>query len=1050
VRIADASIRRPVFAVMLVGGLVALGLVSLGRVGVDLFPRIEFPYVAVTTVLEGAAPETIESEVTDVLEEQLNTISGIHELRSVSLEGVSQVFLQFELEEDPEAKAQDVRDKVALARRDLPLDAEPPIVEKLDPAAAPILSVMLAGELPMRELTRFSEDVVKERLERIPGVGSVTRVGGTQREIRLWVDADRLRSYALGVDDLIRAVRSEHVDLPGGRLEAAGGRSELAVKTLGEVTRVPEFGEIAVAFRDGEPTRLRDVARVEDGVEDARSWAELDGTPGVALEVRRQSGRNSVEVAHAVKAAVEALRSEAPAGVQMIVARDVSRFIEASARDVALDMLLGSLLAVAITWVFLRSLRSTLITAVAIPASVIATFFFFYIMGFTFNVVTLMGLSVAIGILIDDAIVVLESAQREVEAGVPAKQAASVGTQRVFLAVVAGTASVLAVFLPIAFMRGMIGRMFYEYGLAISFSVAVSLLIAVTLTPMLCARVLRRESSGGPIARRLEAAYLRLERGYSRALAVALRRRGFVLAVALGSVVIGVLLARGLPMEFAGAVDRSEFEAVAELPLGAGIEQTKQVGARLTRALRSVPHVRSIFLTIGSDSAQSVNQARLYVELDPKRTRSVSQFELMRLAREAMLTAAPEAKSLAVSEIPWISGGGFTAYNLEYAFLGSDLRRLGELADQVAAQMRASPFFADTKSSYEPGKPELQILVDRRRAADLGVSVRSLATTVRALIGGVNVATFQDAGKRYDVRVRLEEGQRNDVAALERIQVRAEDGRLVDLANLAGFRIETGPARVERRNRTRMVSIAANTPPGVALGRSADALDAIVAEVGLGPGVAGKHQGQAERMKDSAASVGFAFGLALLALYMILASQFDSYLQPLVIMVSAPLSFVGAFAALALWRLPMSIFAQIGFVALMGIVMKNGILLVEYANERRAHGASAREAMLEAGPVRLRPVLMTALATVMGMVPIVLSESDAVEFRSPMAVLLIGGLLSSTFLTLLAVPVLYTLVEELRAAPARALARLRQRRVRSRQTTSPATSSAPSTTSSQR
>jgi HAE1 family hydrophobic/amphiphilic exporter-1 len=942
----------------------------------------------------------------------------------VSLEGVSQVFIQFELEEDADAKAQDVRDKVALARRDLPLDAEPPIVEKLDPDAAPILSVMVSGELPIRELTRFAEDVVKERLERIPGVGSATRVGGSEREIRLWLDADRLRSYALSVDDVVRAVRSEHAELPGGRLEAGGGDSELAVKTLGEVGSVAEFGEIAVAYRDGAPTRLRDVARVEDGVEDMRSWAELDGTPGVALEIRRQSGRNTVEVARAVAAAVEELRGEAPAGVRMVVARDVSRFIEASARDVAFDMLLGSLLAVAITWVFLRSVRSTLITAVAIPASVVATFFFFYAMGFSLNVVTLMGLSVAIGILIDDAIVVLESAQREVEAGAPAPRAVAVGTQRVFLAVVAGTASVLAVFLPIAFMRGMIGRFFFEYGLAICFSVAVSLLVAVTLTPMLCARVLRREVGGGAVVRALEAAYLRLERGYARSLAVALRRRGLVLGVALASVALGVAFAGRIPMEFAGAVDRSEFEAVAELPLGAGIEQTKRVGARLVRALRSVPYVRRTFLTIGADSARSVNEARIYVELEHKRERDASQFELMRLAREAMVAAAPEAKALSVSEVPWFSGGGFAAYNLEYALLGSDLDGLARLADEVTARMRASGLFVDAKSSWEPGKPEVQIQVDRRRAADLGVPVRGLATTVRTLVGGLDVATFEEGGDRYDVRVRLEEAQRDDVAELGRIQVRGEAGRLVDLANLASFRIETGPARVERLNRTRMVSIVANTPPGVALGAATERLDAIVSELDLRPGVHGRFQGQAERMKDSAASIVFAFGLALVALYMILASQFDSYLQPAVIMVSAPLSFVGAFAALALWGLPMSIFAQIGFVALMGIVMKNGIILVEYANERRGHGASAREAMLEAGPVRLRPVLMTALATVMGLVPVVLSESDAVEFRSPMAVLLIGGLLSSTFLTLLAVPVLYTLAEELRAAPARIGARL--------------------------
>jgi HAE1 family hydrophobic/amphiphilic exporter-1 len=471
--IADGSIRRPVFAVMLVGSLVTLGWISLGRLGVDLFPRVEFPFVAVTTRLEGATPETVETEVTDVLEEHINSISGIKELRSVSSESLSQVFVEFELEENVDVKAQDVRDKVALARAELPLDAEPPIIAKIDPDAAPILSVMVAGDVPIRELTRYADDVVKERLQRIQGVGSAALVGGRDREIRIWLDANRLRSYALSVADVIRAIRSEHAEIPGGLLEAEARRAEFAVKTKGEVETVRAFGEIVVAYRQGAPTRVRDVARVEDGLKDERSYAELDGVRGVSLEVRRQSGRNTVEVARAVKAAVEEIRGSAPPGIRVVVARDLSRFIESSARDVAKDMAIGGFLAVLVTLAFLRSVRSTLIVSIAIPTSIVATFFLFYVMGFTLNTLTLMALSVAIGILIDDAIVVLESIHREIEAGEAPLRAASRGAATVGAAVIAGTASVLAVFIPIAFMRGMIGRFFYEYGLAISFAVAV-------------------------------------------------------------------------------------------------------------------------------------------------------------------------------------------------------------------------------------------------------------------------------------------------------------------------------------------------------------------------------------------------------------------------------------------------------------------------------------------------------------------------------------------------------------------------------------------------
>jgi HAE1 family hydrophobic/amphiphilic exporter-1 len=1024
-RIADFSIRRPVFAVMGIGALVALGLVSLGRLGTDLFPRIEFPFMAVTTLLEGATPETVESELSDPLEEQLNTIGGIEELRSISSEGISQVFVQFALEEDTDQRAQDVRDKVARARAELPPDAEPSVVEKVDPDAAPILSVMVSGELPIRDLTRFAKYVVKERIQRIPGVGSATLVGGREREIRIWADARRLRSYGLGVDDLLRALRSEHAEVPGGRLEAGAGASELALKTKGEVETVREFGALVVAFRDGAPTRLADVARIEDGVEDERTFAELDGVQGVSLEVRRQSGRNTVEVARELRAAVAELRREAPEGVRISIARDTSRFIEASARDVGFDIVLGGILAVLVTFAFLRSMRSTLIVATAIPASVIATFFCFYAMGFTLNIITLMGLAVSIGLLIDDAIIVLESIHREIEAGAEPMRAASVGTERVGAAAVAASVSVLAVFLPIAFMQGMIGRFFYAYGLAISFAVAVSLLVAVTLTPTLCARVLRGEERHGRAYRWLGERYAALERSYGRWLAVALRHPAATLGVALASFVLGIALARGIPFAFAGEADRSEFEGSVELPLGVGVAEAKRVAHEVGTALRALDQIETVFVSVGAGSRARVNEIGLYVGTTPKAGRPLSQPTLMARAREALRRAAPTARVIAVNEVSWISGGGFSSYHMEYAITGPSLVTLQQKSDAMVRAMRADPRFVDARSSFELGKPELQVQVDRARAADLGVPVRALADTVRALVGGLDVASFQDEGRRYDVRLRLEESQRDDLAELGRLQVRAAGGRLVDLANLAELRVASGPAQIERDARARRISLYANNPEGVALGEAADRLDEIVAEVGLPPGYQSRHTGQTERMKDSAESVQFAFAMALAALYMILASQFNSFTQPAVIMLTAPLSFAGAFAALRLSGLSLSIFAQIGLVALMGLAMKNGILLVDYANQRREAGLSARDAILEAGPVRLRPVLMTTLATIAGMIPVALARSDGAEFRQPMGVLVIGGLVSSTLLTMVVVPVAYVLVEDAARLAARASARLR-------------------------
>jgi HAE1 family hydrophobic/amphiphilic exporter-1 len=1024
VRIADFSIRRPVFAVMLIGALVLLGVVSLGRLGTDLFPRIEFPFMAVTTLLEGATPQTVESEISDPIEEQLNTIGGLEELRSVSSEGISQVFVQFALEEDADQRAQDVRDKVARARGDLPLDAQPSIVERVDPDAAPILSVMVSGDRPVRELTEFAKYVVKERIQRISGVGSATLVGGREREVRIWADARKLRSYGLSVDDLIRALRSEHAEVPGGRLEASAGQSEFAVKTKGEVETVREFGAVVVAFREGAPTRLADVARIEDGVEDERTFAQLDGVQGVSLEVRRQSGRNTVEVARAIRAEVEALRREAPEGVRITIARDTSRFIEASAADVGFDIVLGGILAVLVTFAFLRSTRSTLIVATAIPASVIATFFCFYVMGFTLNIITLMGLSVSIGLLIDDAIIVLESIQREIEAGESPMRAASVGTQRVGAAAVAASVSVLAVFLPIAFMQGIIGRFFYAYGLAISFAVAVSLLVAVTLTPTLCARVLKHEAGHGRVFAWLEERYTGLERSYGRWLAVALRHPAITLGVAALSFVLGLWLASGIPFAFSGNADRSEFEGSVELPLGVGVAEAKRVAEDVGAALSALDEAETVFVTVGAGSRARVNEVGFYVGATPKQDRSVSQPAIMENARVALRKAAPEARVIAVSEVSWISGGGFSSYHMEYAITGTNLGVLQQKSEAIVAAMRADPHFVDARSSYELGKPELQIQVDRNRAADLGVPVRVLADTVRALVGGLDVASFQDEGRRFDVRLRLEEAQRDDLAELGQIQVRSAGGALVDLANVAQLSVASGPAQIERDSRSRRVTLFANNPEGVALGAAADRLDQIVAEVGLPAGYRGEHAGQTERMKDSADAVKFAFAMALAALYMILASQFNSFTQPAVIMLTAPLSFSGAFAALRLSGLELSIFAQIGLVALMGLAMKNGILLVDYANQRREDGLSARDAILEAGPVRLRPVLMTTVATIAGMVPVALAQSDGAEFRQPMGVLVIGGLVSSTLLTMMVVPVAYVLVDGLGTLVPRARARL--------------------------
>lgn len=1025
--ISDVSIRRPVFAVMLVGAFVVLGWISLGRIGVDLFPRVEFPFVSVTTLLEGAAPETIETEVTDSMEEQVNTISGIKSLRSISSEGHSAVNIEFGLDEIVDVKAQDVRDKVALAIGDLPGDADQPIVQKVDPDAQPIMSIMISGDMPVRELTRYADRVVKEQIQRVPGVGSIRVVGGRDREVRIWLDAVRLRAYGVTAQDVISAVRREHAEIPGGRLDTAGLRAEFSVKTKGEVQNIIEFGDIVVAFRETGPTRVRDVARVEDGLEDLRSYAELDGKPGVSLEVRRQSGRNTVEVAQAIRAHLAEIRKTAPEGVRLLAARDTSKFIEDSVNDVFGDIGLGLVLVVLVTLAFLLSVRATAIVALAMPTALISTFFAFYVMGFTLNMMTLMALSVAVGLLVDDAIVILESIHRQLEEGHPPIQAASLGVRKVGLAVLSGSLSIVAVFVPIAFMDGIVGRFFFQYGLAIVFSVSVSLMCSLTLTPMLCARFLERTEDGslGRIGQFFDDAYLRLEAAYGRILDFALAQRWIIVLLAGATMMLGIFVAGLVPSAFDTRADRSEFLGQLELPFGAGVEQTREVASRAAASIRRVEHVQSVFFTVGGDSRERVNQASFYVALSAKGDRDVGFIPVMDATRAAMQKAAPEATHISVTDVPWISGGGFTNFQLEYSMSGPDLDVLRQRTDLISSRMRETGIFRDIKTSFEEGKPEVQVIVDRVRAADLSVPVRSLADTVRALVGGVDVATFEEFGQRYDVRVRLEEDQRHELHQLELIQVRASDSELIDLANLAAFNVEAGPAQIDRSNRSRNISIFANTAPGIALGVATSEIERIIASAKMPNTYTVTAEGNAKRMKETMQAIGFAFMLALVALYMILASQFNSFTQPMIIMLTAPLSFVGAFIAIYLAGETMTMFAQIGLLALMGLVMKNGILLVDYANQAHESGMSARDAIREAGPVRLRPVLMTALSTICGMIPVAMSVSQGAEFRNGMGFLVIGGLTSSTALTLVVVPVAYTLMADARSGVDAGFAKLK-------------------------
>jgi HAE1 family hydrophobic/amphiphilic exporter-1 len=1017
-RLADTSIRRPVFAVVLIGGLVVLGLVSIPRLGIDLWPRVELPMVTVQTLLPGAAPETIEREVSEVLEEAINNIEGIASLRSSSSDSLSLLFIEFELEYGVQEKAQQVREKVSAVRGELPPDVEPPVVDRVDPDAQPILAVLLAAPWSIRSVSELADKRIKQRLERLPGVGSVTLVGNRPREIRVWIDPLRLSGYGLAVDDVIGALAREHVELPAGRIENAD--REFALRTEGKLHSAGEFAELVVAERGGRVVRLRDVANVEDGLADERTLSRLDGRRGVALMVRRQSGENTVRVVDAVKAELERIRPDLPPGYEMVVALDASQFIRGAIADVAVALAWGALLASLVVLAFLRNLRTTLIAAVTIPSSLIATFFFFYAFGFTINTMTMMALSLCIGLLIDDAIVVIENVYRHLEGGEPAKRAASEGADEIGLAVIATTLAVCAVFVPIAFLSGVVGRFFREFGIVAACAVGLSTLIALTLSVMLCSRFLRVEERHGALHRWTEARYRGLEASYRRALAWGIDHRGAVLAAALAAVAAGVALAASVPVNFVTAEDRSEFNVWVKLPLGSPLARTEQAVAEVERAIAALPEVRSLFTTIGAGSKQRVNEAHLYVQLQHKSRRTATQQQVMQRIRQRIAGLDAPLEDWAVEEIGLIEVVGFRDSDLMYSVRGPDIGQLQYYAGNIVERMRRAGGYADLYLSYEVGKPEIALEITRERAADLAVPAAQIGSTISALYAGIKAASFEDGGERYDVRVKIRPEDRDELAKLDLVRVRSTSGALVPLRNLVAPRVGRGPVEIDRENRTRVITLYGNLA-----GKAAATADREIARFAADLGIGGEYEfapvGPSKRLRETGDAIRFAFVLGLAAIYMILAAQFNSFIHPLTIMLSAPLAFIGAFAALRLTGNALDVLGQIAFLMLMGIVMKNGILLVDYINTLRRRGRSLRDAVLEAGPTRMRPVLMTAISTIFGMLPLAFGSGDGSEWRSPMGIIAIGGLTTSTLLTLLVVPVVYTLIDDGRALLARGL-----------------------------
>ena len=1022
--LANTSIKRPVFATMFILALVVLGVVSYPEIGVDLFPKVDFPIINITTTLKGASPEIMDIDVTDKIEESVNTINGVKTITSMSVEGASVVTVEFVLERDIDLAVQDVREKISVIRSKLPTDIDEPMIEKVDPDANPVLWLNLVGKRPIRELSTYADEVLKEKLQRINEVGAIRVYGLRLRQVRIWVDADRMRAYGVAPSDIMQALQRENLELPGGRIESIS--KEYEVKIKGEFSKVHDFNDLVVAYYNGAPVRIRDIGKAEDGMQEKRTIVRFNGMSAVGLGVQKQSGTNTVEVVNRVKKELENIKKTLPPGMDIGIAFDQSTFINRSINEVQHHLIFGGFLAVLAVFIFLQNVRTTLISAVALPVSVIATFALLRAFGFTFNNMTMLALSLSIGILIDDAIIVIENIHRHIEDGMAPAEAASFATSEIGLAVMATTFAIVAIFLPVAFMKGIIGRFFLQFALTVVFAVLVSLIVSFTLTPMMASIFLKVHEKSAESTPAIPSRFAPVfmirdwwERGYKRTetlyrglLDVSLRHRGLVIFLAFVSVVVSIFVVMVMGKEFVPPEDQSRFIVRLEAPVDYSVDQADEMFSKAENIVKETPEVVSALYIQGYGRTVQINKGILLISLQKKSERKKSQEQIKRELRRKFLEI-PGLKGTA--EDISLVGGGVRNVPIQYSIRGLDLSSLQSYTRQIVAEFSKLPGIVDVDTSLEAGKPELKVFIDRDKAADLGVSVASIAEAVNLLISGeVDVTKYKDEqrGRRYDVRVRLNAADRSNPDDLGNIYVRAKDGRLVQLANLVRIQEGGGPSVINRVDRQRAINIFASLE-GKPMGQAISELNAISAKV-LPLDYIPKYKGMAETMGESFQYLMFALILGVVMAYMILAAQFESFLHPVTVLLSMPLSFIGAFGALLLTGKTLSIFSFIGLILLMGLVKKNAILLVDYTNTLRERGMPKKEAILQAGPVRLRPILMTTFAMVFGMLPVALALGEGAETRSPMGIAVIGGLLTSLFLTLVVVPVAYDLFDDLR------------------------------------
>jgi multidrug efflux pump len=1008
--LTEACVRKPVLAWMLMSATVVFGVVAGGRIGISQFPDVDFPTINVSASWEGAAPEVIENEVVETLEEALIQIEGIRTITSSARQGSANITVEIELSRDVDLALQDVQAKVSQAARNLPRDMNPPIISKSNPEDQPIMMVRIGGPYPQRVLSDYVRYGLKEKLQTIPGIGEISLMGTLERNVRIWLDAAQLDEKSLTIRDVITALQREHIELPAGRLEAPG--REVNVRVLGEAVDLETLRKIVVREVGGSPIYISDVALVEDGFEDVRRIARVDGGPAQGIGIRKQRGANAVAVAKRVREAIDEYQKTLPEDMSIGVTNDSTEFIRNSVNEIQFELLLSVVLTAFVCWLFLGSLSSTLNVILAIPMSLLGTVAIIYFLGFTFNTFTLLGLALAVGIVVDDAIMVMENIFRHREGGKALVPAALEGTKEIAFAALAATLAVVAIFVPVVFMKGIIGRYFLQFGITLCLAVLLSYVEAVTLAPARCSQFLKTTREGrNKVGLAVDRAFGRLEKLYSRVLSRGLRKPGLVLALAAVLFASAIFVFTILPSEFVPSQDQSRVSVRIQTAVGSDITETDSLLVKAEGVVNKHPEVTQVFSFVGGmGGGGGVNSGMLYITLVPPRERKMSQAGISAVLRQE-LNSIPGLRAV----IQDTSQQGFTAqrgFPVEFSVRGADWKELVPISQRLMEELTASGTVVDLDSDYRVGMPELRVTPDRAVAADVGVSIDDVATTINALVGGIRVGKYSTGGRRLDVRVKLMAGQRSRPDDISRLRVRARNGQLIPLSSLVIFEEQAALQAITRRDRERAISIYANVAPGHAQDEALRVVEGLGGNLPVGYRLV--LGGSSMAFRESMSSLLFAMFLGILIAYMILASQFNSFKDPITIITILPLSIAGAAFALLAAGKSLNIFSMIGLLLLMGIVKKNSIILVDYANAFREKGFGAKEAMEKAGPIRLRPILMTATATLMAAIPPALGIGSGAEIRMPMAIAVIGGLVLSTVLSLIVVPSFYVVSDKLK------------------------------------